>query len=689
MKKKRKNKNVISDTDNVGNNKRKNKNRRTGKNRKSKIKNKAIFVTGVYKASRKGFGFVELDRNSQNKFNVQEVEIFIASGNELGAMDGDKVKVELLPAYMWGNSPEGAVVKILDRFRSEIIGTFSKKENFAFVIPENTKIVGDIFIKKKFFSGAKTGDKVAVEIITYPTKFKKAEGKITSVIAKQNEANADIKALIRDRGLMQTFPSTVMAHAKAVTKLSIKDELKNRVDLRNKEVITIDGRDSKDFDDAVSVEITDKKEYILGVHIADVSYYVEEDSALDVEAMHRGNSVYLLNEVVPMLPEELSNGICSLNPNEDRLTMTCEMIFDSEGLLKNYKIYESVINSSRRWVYDDVSDILEEKDNTKLQKLKLEHDNLFKMYDLAQKLSVNKRNRGAIDFNIADPEVILDDRGKVLNIVKEERRIANKIIEEFMLSANEAVADFMIKNKLPAVYRVHPSPKTENVNRLFSFLDKIGVNVTSRLDIDDVKPTDIQNILTEIEGQPYESMVNSIVLRTMEKAVYEEECRGHFGLSLKKYLHFTSPIRRYSDLFVHRVLREYLRDELTSSKKNSLNNRSAIISEQCSKRETEAVSIERDVVRMKMVEYMEGFIGKNFDGIVSGVSEHGIYVELENGIEGMVRLASINNDYYIFEPELHRIVGEKSGKKYTIGDSVRVKLIDANKRRREIDFEIV
>ena len=625
-----------------------------------KNKRKSEIYTGIIEKHARGFGFVRQE---------DEEDIFVGPSNMGGAMNGDLVEVDLLPPYLWNKSKEGIVTKVLERNYTEVIGTFQKNKKFGFVIPDDKKNPDDIFIKKDFFRNAQNGDKVVAKIIKYPDKYGKAEGRITEVIAKRGEVGGDISALIRTKGLFETFPSRVNAEAKYLSKQGIlPEELEGRLDLRDKKIFTIDGPTAKDLDDAVSIEVLENGNYVLGVHIADVSHYVKEDSNLDREALKRGTSVYLVNRVVPMLPKVLSNGICSLNPNEDRLTLSCIMEIDGSGQVVNHTIEKSVINSCARLVYDDVSDILEydnpvqsEKHNEILTEIKM-------MGELAEILRNKRKHQGSLDFDLDEAVIEVDEYENPIRIEVEERRTANRLIEEFMLIANETVAEHFFWMEIPFVYRIHEKPDVEKMTELRNYL--ANFNIAFRGNPDNVHPKMLSTIIDNLAGEPYEAIVNRVILRTMKKAYYGTSCDGHFGLAFKYYCHFTSPIRRYPDLIIHRMIKAVIEGEMTESKISKYRVDTEIAADQSSITERQAQELEREVEKLKKCQYMKQHIGEEFEGIVSGVTDFGVYVELPNTIEGMS-----------FARDLDR--------PYQLGQKVRIKVLDARPEDRQIDFRIL
>lgn len=625
-----------------------------------KNKRKSEIYTGIIEKHSRGFGFVRQE---------DDEDIFVAPSNMGGAMNGDLVEVDLLPPYLWNKSKEGIVTKVLERNYTEVIGTFQKNKKFGFVIPDDKKNPDDIFIKKDFFRNAQNGDKVVAKIIKYPDKYGKAEGRITEIVAKRGEVGGDISAMIRTKGLFETFPSRVNAEAKYLSKQGIlPEEIEGRLDLRDKKIFTIDGPTAKDLDDAVSIELLENGNYLLGVHIADVSHYVKEDSNLDKEALKRGTSVYLVNRVVPMLPKVLSNGICSLNPNEDRLTLSCIMEIDEKGQVVNHTIENSVIKSCARLVYDDVSDILEHDDPVQCEKHKEILDEIKTMGRLAQILRDKRKHQGSLDFDLDEAVIEVDEYENPIRIEVEERRTANRLIEEFMLIANETVAEHFYWMEIPFVYRVHEKPDVEKMTELRNYL--ANFKIAFRGNPDNVHPKMLSTIIENLAGEPYEAIVNRVILRTMKKAYYGTSCDGHFGLAFKYYCHFTSPIRRYPDLIIHRMIKAVIAGQMTESKVAKYRIDTEVAAEQSSVTERQAQELEREVEKLKKCQYMMQHIGDEFEGIVSGVTDFGVYVELPNTIEGMA-----------FAKDLD--------KSYQLGQKVRIKVMDARPEDRQIDFRIL
>lgn len=619
-------------------------------------------ITGTIEKHQKGFGFIRQEEGA---------DFFVAPDKMAGAMNGDTVEAEVLPPYMTRRSNEARVIKVLERKTAEVVGTFERHKHYGFVVPDDRKIDEDVYIKKDFFRNAQTGDKVAAKITAYPDAVRSLEGKITEVIARKGQPGADVLSLIRAYGLFETFPSRVNAEAKARAKEQITEEMiaeSGRLDLRGKRIFTIDGPTAKDLDDAVSIDILPNGNYLLGVHIADVSHYVTEDGYLDREALKRCTSVYLINRVVPMLPKALSNGSCSLNPGEDKLTLSCIMEIDGEGRVVDHSIRESVIRSAARLVYDDVSDILEKDDPELTKKYINIADDLKIMGKLAHILRHRRKQRGSLDFDIAEAVITLDEDEDPISVELEERRTANRLIEEFMLVANETVAEHFFWLNYPFVYRIHEKPDPEKIMDLKTYLMNFGIRLKGSAD--NIYPKTLADIIADIEDKPYESVVNRVMLRTMKKACYSTECQGHFGLAFRYYCHFTSPIRRYPDLIIHRIIKESITGRMTEEKLAKYRGDTERAADISSKTERKAQELEREVDKMKKAQFMQGHIGEEFDGIVSGITDFGVYVELANTIEGMA-----------FASELAR--------PYQLGEKVRVRVMDARPQERQIDFKII
>jgi ribonuclease R len=654
------------------------------KNSNKKGARKTQLLVGIMQKHKKGFGFVlpEADEGG---------DVFVPWSAMNGAMNGDKVEVSLFPESPWKSSREGAregaVVRILSRGVTEIVGTFEKSTKFGFVIPDDKRMGEDLFIPKKYFGGAERGDKVVATITKYPDKNNSGLGNITEIISRKGDTGGDIKSLIRSYGLTETFPPKVDNQAaEAASRGILPEDLKGRRDLRGQITFTIDGADAMDFDDAVSLTLLPNGNALLGVHIADVTHYVTEDSPLDKEALSRGTSVYLLNRVVPMLPKSLSNGICSLNPYEDRLTLSVDVELNQEGEIIRSDIYESVIRSNVRFIYDDVSDFLESgkplPDGVKPEVAEVLKD----MAAVAKALAKRRDQRGSIDFDLDEAHILLDSNGIPVEIGVAERRTANRLIEEFMLLANEVVAERFAKMQAPFVYRVHERPSMDKLQELRLFLHGLGISLPKETDV--IKPAVLKAILKQTEGQPFERVVHTVTLRSMQKAIYDVNCTGHFGLALKYYCHFTSPIRRYPDLMIHRIIKSFLHDEWDNRIRRHFQKAAAEAAVQSSEREKQSVEIEREAEKMKKAEYMTFHLGEVFPGIISGVGAMGIFVELENTVEGLIRMSALEDDFYDYEPEKHRLIGRRKQKTFTLGDRITVKAAAADPDERTIDFKL-
>jgi ribonuclease R len=602
-------------------------------------------------------------------------------------MNGDKVAVRLLSNKDQERAREGVISIILKRAVTEVVGTFEKSKRFGFVVPDDKRLNDDIFVLKRDFNGAQKGDKVVVEIRKYPDKDNSAEGRIKEIISRSGEAGGDIKALIRQYNLTKEFPEKANAEAKKIGREVTAKDLIDRRDLRDKVIITIDGADAKDFDDAVSVERLNNGNYLLGVHIADVSYYVKDGGNIDKEAYKRGNSVYLIDQVIPMLPETLSNDICSLKPKVDRLTLSVDMEIDLKGKVVSYDIYESIIRSKERMVYTDISDMLEKNAVDLQSKYSHIYQEILLMHELAQILRKAREERGSLDFDFDEAYISLNEEGIPISITTAERREANKIIEEFMLITNETVAEHFYWMELPFVYRVHEKPSPEKIDEFKRFIQSFGFILKGNSE--NVHPKNLNEILHKVEGKPEENVVNTVMLRSMKKAFYDTECLGHFGLGIKYYCHFTSPIRRYPDLMIHRIIKESLKGMLDGKRIKYFKRKTKKAAEKASDTELVAQELEREVEKLKKAEYMSYHVGEVFDGIISGVASFGLFVEIENTIEGMVKIDTLNDDYYDYESTKYRLIGRRTNKLYTLGDKVTIQVESVNIQNREINFIIV
>ncbi len=636
-------------------------------------------VLGTVSGTQKGFAFVVPNDKKRD-------DIFIAASDLNGSMHGDLVYCKLT-GRADGASPEGEIVKIIKRANDYVVGTFDSNQKFGFVVPDNPKLSTDIYIHREDFGEAQNGQKVVVKITKWPAGRRNPEGVVSEVLGFIEEAGVDVLSVIRKYKLPESFPQKVLREANAIDQQVPASALAGRRDLRAELIITIDGADAKDLDDAVQVKKLDNGNYYLGVHIADVSHYVAENSKLDVEALKRATSVYLIDRVIPMLPEALSNGICSLNPAVDRLTMSCEMEIDGTGKVVKYDIYESVINSKRRLTYRDVSDIVEGVEGAKID----EYADLVEMFkqmaELCKILREKRVARGAIDFDFAEPYIELDETGKPIRIANRERRIANRIIEEFMLAANETVAEHVFWLEQPFVYRIHEDPDAERIAEFNKFLHNLGYRLKGNQD--ELHPKEVQRLLAEVKGKKEEQIINKLMLRSLKQAKYSPICSGHFGLAAQYYSHFTSPIRRYPDLQIHRILKELLHGEITEQRAAQLKDIVEVASQQSSERERVAEQAERETDDMKKAEYMLDFIGETFEGIISSVTGFGIFTELDNTVEGLTRISMLEDDYYKFDAERLRLLGERTKNVYTVGDVVKVRVDRVDVAMREIDFYIL
>lgn len=654
-------------------------------------------LKGNFRKNSKGFGFVKTEELPE--------EIFITKENTKNALNGDYVEVDVSDNDITQNEDgkinikeiqsksdrkiEGKVVNILKHEKTTLVGLFQNHKNFGFVVPDEKNFGTDIFISKKYFGKAKNNSKVVVKIIKYPENGRKAEGKIIEVLGNVNEAGVDMLSIIKEYQLPSKFPKRVKKEAKSYgTKIDLSD-IKNRVDLRKDIIFTIDGEDAKDLDDAVRVEKLDNGNYKLDVHIADVSDYVKEDSELDKEALLRGTSIYMLGNVIPMLPKELSNGICSLNAGEDRYTLSCSMQIDKKGNVISSDIYKAVINVTERMNYTDVQKIIDRSDDIVVKRYEKYLKDFDNMAELAKILKNRRIENGYLNLDIPESKIILDNDGKPIYIGKYETTFSNEIIEQFMLTANETVAEKFYWLNAPFIYRVHEEPDIEKVNDLNKFLYNYGLKI--KITNGKVYPKEFEKILEKIKGKDEERVISTLILRTLKLARYESENKGHFGIASKCYCHFTSPIRRYPDLFIHRVISEYIKNNynLPENTIENLKQQAEERSKQSSEREKVATEVERDAEKMKKSEYMEGKIGEEYEGIVSSVTQFGMFVELKNTIEGLVMFDNMGDDYFVYDEQRKNLVGERTHKTYKIGDKVKIRVIRANKQLREIDFELV
>lgn len=645
----------------------------SSKNKIHPLSNDDKSLMGEISLAQGGYGFFISDNNEYK-------DVFISQNNLNSANDKDRVKIEIIKEKEYGKNAEGKVVEILQRNTSQIVGLYKKNKGFGFVISDKDNLSSDIYIDEKFSKKAKNNDKVVCEIIKYP-KNGSPEGRIVEVLGNKNDFNVDVLSIIRSYGLKDNFSKKTKKEAIFIEKeVDIKKE-KDRKDLRDLFTVTIDGRDSKDFDDAISIE-KDEEDFILYVHIADVSHYVKENSEIDKEAYQRGNSTYLYNIVLPMLPEELSNGICSLNPNENRLALSLKMRINKSGKVVDYKIYKSIIKSNYRLVYDDVNDYLDNKDKVYDDEILIEKLELF---DNLYKILKNKREkRGAIDFNFTESQIDVNEKGDVLNISIFERGSANKMIEEFMLVSNETIASLFAYMDFPSLYRIHEKPKDEKVESFKNILNTLGYNIKGK----ELHPKDFQEILKEVSGKDDESLVNMLMLRTMRKAKYANYRDIHFGLATKYYTHFTAPIRRYPDLIVHRLVKDFVDNKFENISQSSLEKQLAKNAEHLSITERNSEECERDVEDLYKCKYMKKYIGEKFQGIISSITDFGIFIELENTVEGCF-MYKFSNDHFEYIEQKLSCVNRDNNKRYKIGQKVLIEVKNVDLEKRNIDFDLL
>lgn len=651
-------------------------------------------LMGVFNSSGHGYGFV----------NIEGVDgdYYIAEKNINGAMHLDEVLIEPLDIYnnrsgrnndrrfisskKSGRSKEAVVVKVLKRATDIIVGTYDAAKNqYGFVIPDNNKIEQDIFVPIASSMGAQNGHKVVCKIVNYGDERHSPEGKIIEILGHVSDPGVDILAILKAYGVDIEFPTKVINQAAKVQTELVDTDYNGREDLRNLTMVTIDGEDSKDLDDAVSLT-KNGDNYELGVHIADVTHYVKEGSAIDREALERGTSCYPTDRVVPMLPHVLCNGICSLNENVDRLALSCFMDINEKGEIVDHRFLTSVIRTNHRMTYGDVNKIITENDTELTEKYSDVADMLLEMNKLAYLLRARRKSRGSIDFELAETSILLDDKGHPVSVKPHERNDATKLIEDFMLAANETVAEHFYWAELPFVYRVHEKPETDKIKKLSYFIKNFGFSI--KMKDDSVHPKELQKLLTSIEGTPEETLISRLTLRSMQRAKYSVECDGHFGLALKYYCHFTSPIRRYPDLQIHRIIKEYLVGTLTESRIGHYNKILTDVCANSSKRERVANDVEREVDKLKKAEYMADHIGEIYDGVISGVTNWGIYVELPNTVEGLVHISKIAGDYFTYNEDKYELVGNGTGKKYSLGNPIKVCVNSVDLQLRAVDFVI-
>ncbi|CDQ39108.1 MULTISPECIES: ribonuclease R [Virgibacillus] len=653
---------------------------RTRKNRFG-LPEKMNLIRGRIQMHAKGFAFLIPD-------NEQQDDVYIHHSDLASAMNNDKVLVRIEKRDKDGNRPEGTVIRILERATLQVVGTFEDNRSFGFVIADDKRIPNDIFIPKSMTNGAVSGHKVIAHITKYPEGRKSAEGEIIHILGHKNDPGIDIISIIHKHGIKVDFPTKVLDQAANTPETISEDEIKERRDLRDETIVTIDGADAKDLDDAVSVKKLENGNYRLGVYIADVSYYVDEGSPIDQEALERGTSVYLVDRVIPMIPHRLSNGICSLNPQVDRLTLGCEMEIDRSGNVVDHEIFQSVIRTNERMTYSDVNKILVDKD----EELRNHYKELVPFFEdmeaLAAILRGKRMGRGAIDFDFKEAKVLVDENGKPEDVVLRERSVAERLIEEFMLAANETVAEHFHWMDVPFIHRIHEDPDPGKLQTFFEFLAGLGYVVKGANN--EIHPQALQKVLEEVQGKPEEMIVSKLMLRSMQQAKYDPQSIGHFGLATEFYTHFTSPIRRYPDLTVHRLIRTYLiqknMDQKTLQKwKDAMPE----IARQTSEAERRAVDAERETDDLKKAEFMQNKIGEEYIGVISSITNFGLFVELENTIEGLIHVSYLTDDYYHYDQRSQAMIGERTANMYRIGDEVKVKVAGVNTDERTVDFEMV
>ena len=644
-----------------------------GKYKKSEGK----YLVGTFTAHPRGFGFVSIEG--------EDADIFIPEKAVNGAFHMDTVQVEVVSETS-GKRREGKIIKILERGVVQIVCTYEKSKTFGFAVPDNPKFGSDIFIPQERSKGAVSGHKVVVEITDYGKEGKKPEGKVVEILGHINDPGTDILSIVRAYNLSVEFSERILKQVENVSNEVSTADMAGRMDLRDWQTVTIDGEDAKDLDDAIT--LTREGEYYqLGVHIADVTNYVQEHSALDVEALKRGTSVYLVDRVIPMLPHKLSNGICSLNAGENRLALSCIMTIDKKGNVIDHNIAETVIKVDRRMSYTSVKKILEDQDEAEIR----EYEELVPMFERMEELAAilrkKRMSRGSIDFDFPETKIILDEQGRPVEIKPYERNVATKIIEDFMLIANETVAQDYFWQELPFVYRTHENPDTEKIKKLSTFINNFGY--TMKIGQDEIHPKELQKLLTKIDGTPEEALISRLTLRSMKQAKYATVSTGHFGLATPYYCHFTSPIRRYPDLQIHRIIKDNLRGRMNAKRIAHYEKILPEVAKHSSETERVADEAERETEKLKKVEYISGHIGEIFTGVISGVTEYGFYVELPNTIEGMVHVTTLTDDYFHYSADAYELVGEVTNIHYKLGQKVSVMVMETDKIMRTIDFRLV
>lgn len=641
------------------------------------VKASGRFFTGVYTGNSRGFGFVTVEGEDE--------DIFISAENTHGAMHLDTVEVAIIDQNS-GKRREGTIVKIVSHGLNQIVGTYQASKTYGFVVPDNQKLASDIFVPQERSMGAVTGHKVVVELTSYGENGKKPEGKVVEIIGHVNDPGTDIMSIVRGYDLPVEFSPKIMKQVENVAHEVSEADMAGRMDLRDWQMVTIDGEDSKDLDDAVSLTM-DGENYILGVHIADVANYVQEHSALDVEALERGTSVYLVDRVIPMLPHKLSNGICSLNAGENRLALSCIMTINPKGKVIDHKIAETVVRIDERMTYTSVNKILEEKDAAECTRYAALVPMFEQMGELAALLRSNRMKRGSIDFDFPETKILLNEKGEPIEIKPYERNTATRLIEDFMLIANETVAQDFFWQEIPFVYRTHETPDEEKIRKLATLIGNFGYNL--HVANEEVHPKELQKLLGKIEGTDEEALISRLTLRSMKQAKYTTDNTGHFGLATAYYCHFTSPIRRYPDLQIHRIIKETLRGRMNQKRREHYEKILPEVAKHSSEMERRADEAERETDKLKKVQYMEKHLGEVFEGVISSVTGWGLYVELPNTIEGLVHVTSLDDDYYHYQEDTYELIGEVTNKHYKLGQRVLVEAVSVDTLVRTIDFRII
>lgn len=632
-------------------------------------------LVGVFEGNARGFGFVKIEG--------MERDVFIPEDSTNGAIHHDKVQVVLVSDSEDNKNPEGKIVRILEHGITQVVGTYQRNKNFGFVVPDNKKIGKDIFIPIEKSKDAFNGHKVVAEIVNYGTLKKNPEGKVIEILGHVNDPGTDILSIAKAYELPMDFPEEVIKQIRQIPDEVDGKDAAGRLDLRSWQTVTIDGEDAKDLDDAITIK-KENGRYTLGVHIADVTNYVTENSPLDKEALHRGTSVYLVDRVIPMLPHQLSNGICSLNQGCDRLALSCIMEVDEKGNVVDHRVAETIINVDRRMTYTAVKKILVDQDEEEIEQYKDFVPMFQLMEELSQILRNKRHSRGAIDFDFPESKIYLNENGRPIDIKPYERNVATKLIEDFMLLANETIAEDYFWQEIPFVYRIHDDPDDEKIMRFGTFINNFGFSI--HFTNGSIHPKELQKLLDKIEGTPEEALISRLMLRSMKQAKYSTESTGHFGLSANYYCHFTSPIRRYPDLQIHRIIKENLHGGLNQKRISHFEKILPNVCEHASKTERRADEAEREVEKLKKVQYMRKFIGKDFEGVISGMSAHGLYVELNNSVEGFIHVSNMDGDYYTFVEDRYAFVGQTTGKSYQLGQKVRVVVLSTDPVLKTIDF---